>query len=109
MAKNDKGLLTQFSTSGDLFAHQVQLLLVNTMRVFLVGAVAFVLSIAVLIYAFVTHYEWHVFCKTMLARVLILLHQPQFHLPFVQHEGSQAVRMTSAELVRIVTGSPELA
>ncbi len=109
MGKTDKGLLTQFSTGGDLFTHRVQLLFVNTMRLFLVGAVVFVLSSGLMIYAFVNKYEWYVFCKTMFARLMMLIHLPQFHLPFVQHEGGQAIKMTSAELAGIVMGSPELA
>jgi hypothetical protein len=109
MGKTDKGLLTKFSTGGDLFAHRVQLLFVNTMRLFLVGAVVFVLSSGLMIYAWVTKYEWYVFCKTMFARLLMLIHLPQFLLPFVQHEGGQAIKTTSAELAKIVMGSPELA
>lgn len=109
MAKIEKGLLTKFSTGGDLFAHRVQLLFVNTMRLFMVGAVVFALSSALMIYAWATKYELYVFAKTMFARLMMLINQPQFHLPFAGQEGGQSIKITSAALVRTVMESPELA
>lgn len=109
MAKIEKGLLTKFSTGGDLFAHRVQLLFVNTMRLFVIGAAVFALSSGLMIYAWATKYEWYVFAKTMFARLMMLIHQPQFHLPFTAQEGGQSLKMTSAALVKTVMESPDLA
>lgn len=109
MGKTAKGLLTKFSTGGDLFAHRVQLLFVNTMRLFLVGMVIFALGSWLMIYAWVSKYEWYVFCKTVFARLLVLAHWPEFSLHFVPHEGGQAINTTAAALAKYLLETAELA
>lgn len=109
MSTTDKSLLTKFLTGGDLMFHRLQLIIANSLRLLIVGAVVFVVSSWAMIYFFVNKYEWYVFYKSMLARFWSLVHLPNYHLNFIRPDGVLVDSTTSAAIVKFVTETPELA
>ncbi len=108
MSTTDKSMLTTFLTGGDLMLNRIQYLLKNTLSLLLAGALVFVGSSWVMIYAFVDKYDWYVFYKTMYARFWTLVHLPNHRLDFVRPDGILVDGTTSAAIVKFVVGTPEM-
>lgn len=108
MTSTDKGSLTKFLTGGDLLFNRISYLFANSMRIFLIGVATFIASGTILIYFFVSKYEWYVFYKMFFSRFWSLVGLPNYHQDFIRPDGILVDGTTSAAIIRFVKETPEL-